>query len=121
MNTIGIIGTKRKNSTEHFIKVEEILKEIISDQDRICSGLCSRSADRFAVRLAEKYGNRCPLWFPAEWKKYGRIAGFKRNTDIAINSDILIALVADDRTGGTEDTIKKFIKFHGKENLIIVT
>ena len=30
--------------------------------------------------------------------------------DIAEKSDVLVACVTKDRTGGTEDTIKKFLK-----------
>ncbi len=39
---------------------------------------------------------------------------------IKINSDILIACVAKDRTGGTEDTIKKFKKFYPQRQIILV-
>ena len=47
--------------------------------------------------------------FHADWEKFGRGAGFVRNGDIANNSDVLIACVAKDRKGGTEDTIGKFL------------
>ena len=87
--------------------------------DRICSGLCWTGADQFAVKLADEFGTP-KLWFPADWQKHGRAAGFIRNTDIAIQSTSLIACVADDRTGGTEDTIKKFRKFHPLAQLIVV-
>lgn len=112
MKTIGIVGTRTKDGLPYYHKIKAVLETIIEPEDRICSGLCPKGGDRFAVMLAKKYGNGTPLWFPAEWPKYGRAAGFKRNTDIAKNSDILIAVVADDRTGGTEDTIKKFRKEH---------
>lgn len=46
----------------------------------------------------------------ARWKKKGNSAGFIRNTDIAEDCDILIATPSEDRTGGTEDTIKKVEK-----------
>ena len=42
-----------------------------------------------------------------KWDELGKVAGFYRNTFIARDSDILIALVAEDRKGGTEDTLKK--------------
>ena len=112
MKIIGIIGTRRKDGLEHFKKVEEVLKRIITPEDQICSGFCPQGGDRFAVILATHYGNLKPLWFPPDWKGFGKAAGFKRNTDIAMNSDVLIAVVADDRTGGTEDTIRKFKHFH---------
>ncbi len=121
MKTIGIVGTRRKNEIWHYRTVEKEFLSHYQPGDRICSGLCKQGADNFAVTLAKVYTKVEPLWFPAEWSKYGKVAGFKRNTDIAQNSDILIAMVSDDRTGGTEDTIKKFIKFHGKDNLIILT
>ncbi|MFA5396862.1 MAG: hypothetical protein WC346_12715 [Methanogenium sp.] len=119
MKTIGIIGTRRKDDEEHFLKVEETFLYLYRIGDTICSGLCPKGADRFAVILAEKYKTKT-LWFPANWKKYGKIAGFVRNTDIAKNSDILIALVADDRTGGTEDTIRKFIEFKGGSKYLVI-
>ena len=124
---IGIVGTRRRDSQKDFLQTEKAflrfyMAEVLSgikEKDTICSGLCPKGGDRFAVILSKKYNTKT-LWFPAEWDKYGRSAGFKRNTDIAQKSDILIAVVAKDRTGGTEDTIKKFIKFHGKDNLIII-
>lgn len=119
MKTIGIIGTRKKNNEQYYKIVEKEFLKHYEKGDRICSGLCPRGADMFALRLSNAYKTET-LWFPAKWNKYGRSAGFKRNIDIALNSDILIALVSDDRTGGTEDTIRKFIKFHKKSNLIII-
>jgi hypothetical protein len=117
--TIGIVGTRRRDSDQDLTKVYNVFKKHYRKGDTICSGLCPQGADRFAIVIAHIEG--CPtLWLPAQWHLYGRGAGFVRNTDIAKNSDILIACVASDRKGGTEDTIKKFIKFHGAENLIIV-
>ena len=49
-----------------------------------------------------------------------RGAGFVRNGDIAKDSDVLIACVAPDRTGGTEDTIKKFLKLKTEKCLFLV-
>ena len=117
MKVIGIVGSRRRNTNEDFHIVEKEFIKLYKDGDIICSGLCPKGADRFAVILHKKY-NTDRLWFPAEWKKFGRSAGFKRNTDIARESDILIACVAEDRKGGTEDTIKKYLKF-GKNDLII--
>jgi hypothetical protein len=45
-------------------------------------------------------------------------AGFLRNTDIAKDADVLIAVVAADRTGGTEDTIRKVQKM-GKRVILV--
>lgn len=117
--TIGIIGTRRRDDKTSEKKVWRAFKKVYKKGDTICSGLCPKGADRFAVVFAKKLDAKT-LWFPADWKKHGRAAGFIRNTDIAKESDVLIACVAEDRKGGTEDTIKKFIKFHGPKKLIIV-
>jgi hypothetical protein len=100
---IGIVGTRRRDADGDFEAVREAFLAVYEDGDTICSGLCPKGADRFAVALSEQYGTKT-LWFPAKWDKYGKSAGMKRNTDIARNSDILIACVAEDRRGGTEDT-----------------
>ena len=118
MKTIGIVGSRRRDSNKDFMLIEEAFKNIYEPGDIICSGLCPKGGDRCAVILAKEYKTET-LWFPADWKKYGRSAGFARNGDIAKASDILIACVAADRKGGTEDTIKKYIKL-GKTHLILV-
>jgi len=120
--TIGIVGTRSRDSVQDFEIVEIRFLDLYTQGDRICSGLCFKGADRFAVILSKEWKEYLlpPLWFPANWNKYGKSAGFMRNTDIARESDILIACVSKGRTGGTEDTIKKFIKFHGKDQLYIV-
>lgn len=119
MKVIGIVGTRQRNYRSDFLKVEKAFLQVYEKGDVICSGLCPEGGDRFAVILHEKYKTR-KKWFPAKWGKLGKVAGFIRNTDIAEHSDILIACVAEDRKGGTEDTIKKFIKFHNKKEPILV-
>ena len=122
MKTIGIVGTRSRDSEQDFDTVRDKFIDLYSVGDRICSGKCYKGADRFAVLIAKEWKEYLtePLWFPANWNKYGKAAGFIRNTDIARESDILIACVSSSRTGGTEDTIRKFIEFHGKTNLYIV-
>lgn len=113
MKSIGIIGSRRRDSNEDFKETEKILLSILEDDDVIVSGACKEGGDRFADILYKKHqiDFKC---FPAKWKKYKKPAGFIRNGTIAENSDIIIAVVAEDRTGGTEDTIKKFCKKYKK-------
>jgi len=119
---IGIIGTRRRNEDQDFKKVEqELLYQIRQNVDKeikLVSGGCPRGGDRFAEELARKY-NLPIILHRAEWGKYGKYAGFHRNGDIAKDADILIACVSEDRTGGTEDTIQKYLKM-GKHRLVIV-
>jgi len=116
---IGIIGSRKRNSEEDFALVKNKFFEIYKDGDWICSGGCPIGGDEFAHRIHKEYSIPY-LEFPANWKKYGKSAGFKRNGAIAKFSDVLIACVSETRNGGTEDTIKKFIKFHGEDRLYIV-
>jgi hypothetical protein len=109
MKKIGIIGTRRRDGSVSYKKVEESFFEIYEDGDRIVSGGCPKGGDRFAEVIAKKYGIPILIFYP-NWDKYKKGAGLVRNTFIAQNSDVLIACVATDRKGGTEDTIKKFLK-----------
>ena len=115
---IGIVGTRRRDSDYDFRLVENEFLRHYHIGDTICSGYCSTGADRFAVILADKYGTP-KIWHHAKWRKYGKGAGFQRNTLIANDSNVLIACVAEDRKGGTEDTLRKFKKL-GKRNWYII-
>lgn len=109
MKRIIIIGSRRRNEIADFLLVEQLLAEVYEDGDLLVSGGCPTGGDKFCEDLSAKYDIWMVVW-PAEWNRYGRGAGFVRNTIIAQNGDILIACVAPDRTGGAEDTIKKFEK-----------
>ena len=130
MKVIGIVGTRRRDGVDDFELVWNEFVKWYEPGDIICSGLCPKGGDRFAVNIADRL--RLPkdkrMWFPAKWddlevpsarvrrNKWGKLynanAGFMRNTDVAKNSDVLIPCVAPDRTGGTEDTVKKWKAFH---------
>lgn len=121
MKRIIIIGSRRRNEPEDFLIVEQELFRVYEEGDLLVSGGCSKGGDRFAEELSAKHNIWMVDW-PAEWNKdgqYRRWAGFERNTIIANNGDIVIACVASDRTGGTEDTIKKFLKFNPDGQVIL--
>ena len=117
MKIIGIVGSRRRDSQEDYELLLKAFLEIYEEGDKIVSGGCPKGGDFFAEVIANKA--KIPIIIhKAEWNKYGRGAGMKRNTYIAEDSDIIIAIVAPDRTGGTEDTIRKAIKL-GKKIIII--
>ncbi len=123
---IGIIGTRSRNTTADYNQVEKEFLKVYKEGDWIISGGCSKGGDRFAQKLAKKYGTPILIFYP-DWNDKGKGAAFIRNTDIAENSNILIACVVADRVGGTEDTIEKFkakedYLLYGKHksNLIII-
>lgn len=121
---VGIVGSRRRNSMTDKELIKQELLKILEEYSvvKICSGGCSRGGDYFAEELSKEFKLEITI-YKANWDKYGKAAGFIRNTDIAKESDILITCRSSDFTGGTEDTIKKFKKFHPttwEKNLIIV-
>ena len=124
---IIIIGSRRRDSEEDFRLVFDTFKEYYKDGDQIISGGCPQGGDHFAEIIASRMGlteanggllihrpvkPSGPKWVYAK-------AFCERNTVVAKETEkdsVVLACVATDRTGGTEDTIRK-IKRHGKMNL----
>ena len=103
---IGIVGSRSRDTDDDFDICREVFDRIYEPGDTIVSGGCPRGGDRFAEVIAQE--SNIPIKIhPAEWSKYGPTAGLVRNNLIARDCDILIAVVAETRTGGTEDTIRK--------------
>lgn len=105
--TIGIVGSRRRDSNEDFEMCLSAFERVYTKGDTIVSGGCPKGGDRFAEIIAVRYDIPIEIHYP-DWDHYGRSAGLRRNTLIANDADILIAVVAADRRGGTEDTIRKF-------------
>jgi hypothetical protein len=119
MKTIGVVGSRRRDSDRDFQLVKAEIIKHLKPGDRLVSGGCPRGGDRFAEIVAKKLG-LCIIIFYPDWEGLGRRAGFERNTYIARDSDVLIACVAPDRTGGTEDTVRKFLATHDESALYLV-
>jgi hypothetical protein len=115
---IGIVGSRRRNLKRDYTKTVKAFLKIYTKGDTLVSGGCKVGGDEFAERIAKFFFVPIKI-YPAEWSKFGKSAGFQRNTYIAQDADVLIAVVSEDRTGGTEDTISKYEKL-GKTKLILV-
>lgn len=111
--TIGIVGSRRRNTFKDFQLCRRAFYKIYQPGDKIVSGGCEKGGDKFAEKIARGAGITIIIHH-ADWIGHGKVAGFLRNTAIAEDCDVLIALVHQDRTGGTEDTVKKALKL-GKE------
>jgi hypothetical protein len=119
VKVIGIVGSRRRNSVADRDATTRAFCKIVEPDDEIVSGGCPQGGDSFAEWIAKRYQHTIKIYY-AKWDKLGRSAGFARNGDIARDADVLIACVAPDRTGGTEDTIKKWQKLHpGKEPILV--
>jgi len=64
----------------------------------IVSGM-ARGADRLGERYAAQHGMRITR-FPADWDRYGKSAGYRRNSEMAQFADALVAFW-DGRSRGT--------------------
>ncbi len=109
---IGIVGSRRRNTLADFHRVLGVFLELDSEETTIVSGGCPTGADHFAEEIARIRQVDITICY-AKWNRHGKPAGFMRNGTIAERADILVACVSKDRTGGTEDTIKKYLK-HNK-------
>jgi hypothetical protein len=69
---------------------------------RVVSGM-AQGVDTLAIRYGTENGLPCDR-FPAEWSKWGRSAGYRRNVQMAQNADGLIA-VWDGKSPGTKHMI----------------
>ena len=116
---IGIVGSRRRVTTNDRAMVIHAFDCISDSNPIIISGGCDKGADYWAETLARIRGIPITIYH-AHWSKFGKAAGVIRNDFIAKDSDILIACVANDRTGGTEDTIRKFTKYHPEGKIIII-
>lgn len=114
--TIGIVGSRRRDTDTDFRICRTKFLDVYTDGDKIVSGGCKQGGDRFAEILARSFGLTIIIHH-ADWNRLGKTAGFVRNTLIAEDCDVLIALVAPDRTGGTEDTVRKATAL-GKEVIL---
>lgn len=111
---VGIVGARARNTPEDKQLIKEVLERRLQKGDKIhlVSGGCPKGADRFAEELSEElrlgitihYPDKSKL--PEDSKRYDyALICYERNTLIARDSDILIALPG--KSGGTWDTIRK--------------
>lgn len=117
---IGIVGSRRRDSDEDFSLMVTAFQAVREHYPavRVVSGGCPKGGDRFAEIIARQFGLTITIHYP-DWNgPAGRGAGFVRNTKIAQDCDVLLAMVAPDRAGGTEDTVKKAEKL-GKQVILV--
>jgi hypothetical protein len=86
-----------------YAKLCDAIKRSGFSIHRVISGMAP-GVDTLAIRFAAEHGLPCDA-FPADWKKWGRSAGYRRNRQMAEHADALIALW-DGTSPGTRHMIE---------------
>lgn len=67
----------------------------------LVSGACPSGADRMAEEIADHFGWQIEL-HRADWDKYGKRAGFLRNSEmVTLGADVCVAFIHNGSRGGT--------------------
>lgn len=86
-----IAGSRSVNDADEAIPAmqELVLRSEFNISEVVCGG--ARGADALGKKWADV--NQIPVkMFPAEWGKFGKSAGYKRNKQMAEYADALIAI-----------------------------
>lgn len=89
-------------------KMDRLLSNVKEPITVVCGK--ARGADTLGEQYALERGYEV-LPFPADWERYGRSAGYRRNTQMAENADALVAFW-DGESIGTRHMIS-IAKSHG--------
>lgn len=98
---LAIVGSRTFDDYGMLIKFIRENYDIDSITHIISGG--ARGADTLGERFADEF-NKEKTIFPAEWKKYGKKAGFLRNVDIIKNCDECVCFW-DGESHGTKHDI----------------
>lgn len=117
----AIVGSRRRCASTDRALVFEIVRRLVElyghGNVNLVSGGCKTGADQFAKEAAEFFELPFKEHLPYKatpqnyWEAVKMLHA--RNEDIAIDCDVMFALVAPDRTGGTENALSRAEK-HGK-------
>lgn len=82
-------------------KMDYFLSQTREEIVIVCGG--ARGADSLGEAYAKERGYEIAM-YPAEWDKYGKSAGYRRNQEMAENADALVAFW-DQKSPGTRHMI----------------
>jgi predicted Rossmann fold nucleotide-binding protein DprA/Smf involved in DNA uptake len=104
---VAIVGSR---AYPNLSKVRAYIQSLPLDTIIVSGG--ARGVDKCAEKVAESIGLQTEI-YPADWHKYGKAAGMKRNQQIVEASDRVVAFW-DGESKGTKNTIDTAKKL-GKE------
>lgn len=115
MFRVIVAGSRDFSDYQHLCeKMDRLLSNIKEPIAVICGK--ARGADTLGERYAHEHGYEIH-YFPADWERYGRSAGYRRNIQMAENADALVAFW-DGKSMGTMHMIS-VAKSHGLKVRII--
>lgn len=118
MKYLAVVGSRSINESRYPEFEQDIANALLFLKcDAIVSG-GARGVDRMAEIHARKHHIPVKV-IPANWNRYGKQAGFIRNSEIIRNCHAVLAIL-DGKSRGTLDSLNK-AKSEGKESLIIRT
>lgn len=109
---IGVVGSRE---FDNYALLSETLSPFLKTVTLLVSG-GAKGADSLGKQWADENGIPVVIYKP-DWDNYGKVAGFRRNSEIVSNSDCIIAFW-DGESRGTADTIKK-AKISGLNVIVI--
>ena len=116
---VGVVGSRKRNKPADRDIVYGELDRLVAEWGPslvVVSGGCRKGSDRFAKEFAESrklgYTEYLPDLTGVRGSRDAIGRYFARNKLIADGCDILIALVAGDRRGGTENALSHAYKRH---------
>lgn len=106
---LAIVGSRiLEESDKNLAQMTEIIKRNLDLKNitEIVSG-GARGTDTLAEKFAEQ--EKIPFkLFPADWKRFGRGAGPRRNQEIVDHCDKLIAFFINEaKSTGTKDSVRR--------------
>lgn len=94
-------------------KCNFLLSEKVKTHDIVIVSGTARGADKLGERYAEEYGYEIDA-HPADWDKYGKSAGYKRNTQMGEVADAVICF-----WDGVSKGTKHMIDIAKEKNLML--
>ncbi len=104
----GVTYSDIEKGVEQFENAWGLITEVVSG--------CAAGADTLGEQYADEHDIPAKL-FPANWQKYGKGAGYIRNTEMAKYADGLIAISVND-SRGTANMIQTAKRLNLKTNVV---
>ena len=98
MNTIAISGSRHATDRDYIFSMIERTLDRFSDITHIFVGDCPTGVDKFVLEYCRE-NNVQNTVFKADWNKYKRGAGPRRNEEMLKHADMLLAFPGPDSKG----------------------